>query len=168
MAMKWSNIDWVNSRYHVKENLLYSFSQARLDKTKTDYSTNLVDLTQSSLEALKIHQKNQAIEREQKGDKYNDLDIIFANRNGKPFDRSDFARKIFLPALRKAGLRRIRIHDLRHTCAALLIHQQESPKYIQRQMRHASIDITFNTYGHLFEDVHREATKRLDRTIFGE
>jgi integrase len=49
----------------------------------------------------------------------------------------------------------------------LLIHQKESPKYIQRQLRHASIDMTFDTYGHLFPDDTREVAERLDNTIFG-
>ena len=62
----------------------------------------------------------------------------------------------------------ISFRDLRHTCASLLIHQGESPKYIQKQMRHASIDITFDRYGHLFPDVNREAARRMGQTLFGD
>ena len=65
-------------------------------------------------------------------------------------------------------MRIIRFHDLRHTCASLLIHLGESPKYIQKQMRHASIRITFDRYGHLFPDVRREAAERMGNLLFGE
>jgi integrase len=72
------------------------------------------------------------------------------------------------PALDGAGLRTIRFHDLRHTCAALLINQGESPKYIQKQLRHASIEMTFDTYGHLFPEAAQEAVQRLDGVLFAE
>ena len=73
--------------------------------------------------------------------------------------------RIFHPSLKRAGLRRIRFHDLRHTTASLLIAQGENPKYIQSQMRHASIQTTFDRYGHLFSDTHKEAVARLDATL---
>lgn len=166
LAMKWSNVDWISSRYFVKENVLYSHPfPMRLEKTKTVNSSNPVDLSPSCLEALKAHRENQAEERQ--GDKYNDQDLIFANQSGGLIHRTYFERKIFRPTLKRAGLRRIRIHDLRHTCTALLIHQKESPVYIKRQLRHATIQMTLDTYGHLFDDVHREAAERLDRTLFG-
>lgn len=78
---------------------------------------------------------------------------------------------MFKPALKAGGIRSdknlIRFHDLRHTCASLLIAQGESPKYVQKQLRHASIDITFDRYGHLFPDTNKEVSRRLDATLFG-
>ena len=65
------------------------------------------------------------------------------------------------PLLQKAGVPKLRLHDLRHTCAALLIDQGESPKFIQQQMRHATIQTTFDTYGHLFPEHGQEALGRL-------
>ena len=73
----------------------------------------------------------------------------------------------FIPTLEASGCPRIRFHDLRHTYATWLIWNGESPKYIQRQMRHASITTTLNVYGHLMPEVRDEATKRLDETVFG-
>ena len=67
-----------------------------------------------------------------------------------------------------AGLRRIRFHDLRHTCASLLISLGESPKYIQKQLRHGSIEMTFDRYGHLFPDTNKETSKRVDAALFGD
>ncbi|MBW2608368.1 MAG: site-specific integrase [Deltaproteobacteria bacterium] len=76
--------------------------------------------------------------------------------------------RLFAPALRKAGLRRIRFYDLRHSYASLLVAQGEHPKYIQVQMGHSSINVTMDTYGHLMNNVNQESAKRLDSTIFQE
>jgi integrase len=93
--------------------------------------------------------------------------LIFATSTGTPLDSCNIVKKIFHPALKAAGLHRIRFHDLRHTCASLLINQGESPKYIQSQLRHASIDMTFDRYGHLFPDAGKEAAARMDEALFG-
>jgi integrase len=101
------------------------------------------------------------------GEEYEDQDLIFASDTGSHLHDSNVTKRVFKPALTEAGLRIIRFHDLRHTCASLLIAQGESPKYVQKQMRHASIEITFDRYGHLFPDENKEAAKRLDETLFG-
>jgi len=86
------------------------------------------------------------------------------------FSQSDMANmvRIYKKAMGAAKLPLIRFHDLRHTTAALLIHQGESPKYIQKQMRHASIEITFNRYGHLFPDVNKKAMDGMSEMLFGD
>jgi integrase len=71
----------------------------------------------------------------------------------------------FEPALKRAGLRKIRFHDLRHTYASLLIAQKESPKYIQTQLGHGSIKTTFDTYGHLMEETNPVAAARLSAVV---
>ena len=72
---------------------------------------------------------------------------------------------MFAPLLEKAGLRQIRLHDLRHTYASLLIGQKESLAYIQQQRGHASIQTTVDVYGHLVEGGNRSAVDRLDVVI---
>ena len=76
-------------------------------------------------------------------------------------------RRRFHPALRRAGLPKMRFHDLRHTYASLLIAQGENPKYIQTQLGHSSIQITMDVYGHLMDTVNREAASKLGRTVLG-
>jgi integrase len=96
----------------------------------------------------------------------NEHDLVFPNELGKPLNKNNLSRKVFSPALRRAGLRKIRFHDLRHTYASLLIAQGEHPKYIQVQMGHSSISVTMDTYGHLMNTVNQESAKRLDLVVF--
>jgi len=72
----------------------------------------------------------------------------------------------FYPALKRAELPRIRFHDLRHTFAAIMIAMGENIKFIQKQLGHASITVTFDTYGHLLPEVSEGFGKRLDSFVF--
>jgi hypothetical protein len=108
------------------------------------------------------------------GKDYEDMDLIFATPKGTSWNAHNVVNRQFQPTLEAAGLRRVRFHDLRHTTASLLINQGVSPKVIQRQLRHASIDTTFDRYGHLFPETHQEAAQKhqeaaqkLDEAIFG-
>ena len=94
-------------------------------------------------------------------------DLVFCTDDGKVLDDANLRHRIFEPALQKAGLRKIRIHDLRHTYASLLINQGENLKYVQKQLGHASITTTVDRYGHLMPDAHKDAGARLDQNVFG-
>jgi integrase len=82
-------------------------------------------------------------------------------------DADNFRHREFPRALRRAGLRHIRFHDLRHTYASLLIAQGSHPKYIQAQLGHASIQTTLDRYGHVMPEIHQAEARKLDRLVFG-
>jgi len=93
--------------------------------------------------------------------------LVFPTEVGTPEQAPNMFYRRFLPALRRAGLPRIRFHNLRHTYASLLIAQGEHPKYIQSQMGHSSITVTMDTYGHLMNTVNRDAASRLGEQVLG-
>jgi len=170
LAMRWANLDRGQGRYFVKETWLRSREgrPAVFGEPKTESSRAPVDLIPEALTALKKHRSWQAEKILAGGKDYKNQDLIFATALGGPLDDRHFEQRVFHKALADAGLRRIRFHDLRHTTASLLIAQNESPKYIQKQMRHASIEITFDRYGHLLPEARQEATLRLSKAIFGK
>ena len=94
--------------------------------------------------------------------------LVFCRTDGEPINPDIFAQRDWARALRRAELRRIRFHDLRHTYASLLIAQGAHPKYIQAQLGHASIQTTLDRYGHLMPDAHAAEARKLDRLVFGE
>lgn len=75
---------------------------------------------------------------------------------------ADHIRKVFDSCLKKAGLRKVRFHDLRHSFASWLIGNGESLPYVRDQLGHHSIQITVDTYGHLIPGANRQAVNRLD------
>jgi integrase len=95
-------------------------------------------------------------------------DLIFVNEKGTVLDGHNFVRRVFEPALRRAGLPKIRFHDLRHSFASLLIAQGEHPKLISEQLGHASVQITLDRYGHLLPASYDSAGERLEAALFGD
>jgi integrase len=96
----------------------------------------------------------------------NELDLTFPNEAGQPINHNNLVNRHFEPALKRAGLPKIRFHDLRHTFASLLIEQGENIKYIQTQLGHSSPTVTWNVYAHLMKSTNQEAPSRLENTIF--
>ena len=86
---------------------------------------------------------------------------VFLSPEGKRWDERNL-RRSWYRCLGKAQLRLIRFHDLRHTFVSLLIEQGAHPKYIQEQAGHSSIQVTMDTYGHLFPSRDNGWTDKLD------
>jgi integrase len=84
------------------------------------------------------------------------------NEAGNPIDADSFRARVWPKLFQKAQVRQVRIHDLRHTYASLLIAQGESLAYIRDQMGHHSIRVTVDTYGHLVPSGNKAAVDRLD------
>ena len=91
-------------------------------------------------------------------------DWVFCSAVGNPLWLSNFERRVFHPLLKKAGLRRIRFHALRHTFASRLLQNGESLVYVKEQMGHSSIQVTVDIYGHLIPGANKAAVDRLDVT----
>lgn len=90
--------------------------------------------------------------------------LVFPAPIGGPMRRSNFRRRAWLPATRRAGLDGLRFHDLRHTAVALAIAQGGHAKAIQERMGHSSVVVTLDRYGHLFEGLDERIAEGLDIT----
>jgi integrase len=89
--------------------------------------------------------------------------LVFKGPQGGPLRHSNFRGRVWLPAVEAASLPEdLRIHDLRHTCAALLVAQGAHPKAIQAHLGHSSIQVTLDLYGHIFPDEMDRLAERLD------
>ena len=95
-------------------------------------------------------------------------DLIFPTEEGTPENAANLLYRRFFPALRRAGLPRMRFHNLRHTYASLLIAQGQHPKYIQSQLGHSTINVTLDICGHLMEALNHEAAGKLGKTVLGD
>jgi integrase len=90
-------------------------------------------------------------------------DLVFPSKVGTVIDPNNLVHYHFLPCLERAGLRRFRFHDLRHTFGSLLIQDGASLAYVKDQMGHSSIQVTVDTYGHLLPGANINWIDGLDR-----
>jgi integrase len=95
----------------------------------------------------------------------NELGLVFPTPNGTVWRKDNFMARVFRPAVRRADLAPLRFHDLRHTYAALMVAAGAHPKLLQAQLGHTSINVTLNTYGHLFPDAFADVGDALDRLV---
>ncbi|HBN95851.1 MAG TPA: hypothetical protein DDZ66_06090 [Firmicutes bacterium] len=93
--------------------------------------------------------------------------IVFASEMGTPINASNLHRN-FKQALEKTGLPNIRLHDLRHTYATLMLQEGVHPKIVSERLGHSSIQITLNTYSSVLPDLQSEAAQKLDKALFGK
>lgn len=87
----------------------------------------------------------------------NELNLVFPSETGTFMDADNMIKRRFNLVFEKAGVKKVRFHDLRHTYASLLLAKDVNIKYIQRQMGHSSFEITMNTYAHLMPEVYEKS-----------
>jgi len=153
LGLKWSDVDWINNQVHIQR----TFNNQAWYDVKTETSNRKIDLGPAMMTALKKWKLACPPSK---------LDLVFPNKAGGPINHNNLINRHFNPALKAAGLPKIRFHDLRHTYASLLIEQGENIKYIQSQLGHSSPTVTLNIYSHLMKPVNQEAACRLENAIF--
>ncbi len=87
---------------------------------------------------------------------------MFCTRRGTPIRRDNLHNKGWKPLLRRAGLPNIRFHDLRHTCATLLLTKGVHPKVVSEMLGHSSIAIWLDTYSHVIPGLGEAAANAME------
>jgi integrase len=102
---------------------------------------------------------------EQMGSLYQPGGLMFATEARTIINPSNLRNRSFGPLLKRAGLPQIRFHDLRHTCATLLLSKNVNPKVVSEMLGHSSISITLDIYSHLLPDMQERAVKGLEEML---
>jgi integrase len=165
LGLKWDDIDLEVGTLQVKRALTTAKGGPVLSAPKTKGSRRTVRLSQTALEALRSHLERQLGEIDQVGDLWREDGLIFASESGSPLSRQHVTAHRFKPLLKRAGLPEIRFHDLRHTCATLLLSKNVNPKVVSEMLGHASIAITLDTYSHVLPTMQESATKAMEDAL---
>ena len=108
-----------------------------------------------------MYRADQELWRIQLGVSLNADDFVFIRPDGSPINPNAITLA-FQRILRKAGLKRIRIHDLRHTHATLMLKAGVHPKVVSERLGHASIGITLDIYSHVLPGLQEAAAEKFD------
>ena len=121
----------------------------------------MIALPSVAVVALRAHRVRQLEARLAAGDKWQDRGFVFTSGFGTPLDPRNVTRE-FKALLRAGNLPNIRLHDLRHSCATLLLAQGVNPRVIMGTLGHSQVSLTLNTYSHVLPALQREAAMRID------
>ena len=162
LGIKWDSIDFESKRLTIKHTVVVVKSKVEKDNTKNKSSRRSFALTDEVMQIFEDLSKAEEENRRFFGKGYNKNDYVFKWPDGTPF-RPDYVTRHFRLLLEKNGLPHIRFHELRHSCASMLLNEGFSLKDVQEYMGHADIRMTADIYGHL--DVARKDV--LSRNLAG-
>ena len=168
LGLKWADADLAGRRLSVRRALKVTDHGLDFGPPKNNASRRSIPLSKTAAAALRAHRTRQNKERLRLGDLWQDQDLVFPNRVGKPMDHGNLYDREYKPLLQSAGLgdEGFTFHSLRHTFATELFNQRKRPKIIQSLLGHSSITQTMDTYSHLLDDVDDDEIRGLDE-VFG-
>ncbi|QLG10874.1 site-specific integrase [Deinococcus sp. D7000] len=176
LGLQWEDIDWDRSRLRVRHNLVEVRTEGQagkrlagkptvssitlsLDTPKTAGSRRTIILSPGTLGKLAEHRARQEAERAAAAEAWQGPaggGFVFASEIGTPTDPRNFYRW-FAQIVERAGVPVIRLHDLRHTAASLMIRRGIPPKTVSERLGHADVGFTLRTYTHLYDEQREEA-----------
>lgn len=153
LGLKWSMVDFTNDTIRIAHTVVKINSIVRKDKTKNSSSKRTYPMIDNMKELLLTLKRRQLMNQKLFGKEYYESDYIFVWDDGRPY-RPDYVTHRFSRILELNNLPHIRFHDLRHSCASVLLSKGFSLKDVQEWLGHSDIKMTANVYGHL--DIERK------------
>jgi integrase len=163
LALRWGDIQFGQDSSDPNRYLWIrrNYTAGRLVTPKSGKSRR-VDMSQQLRAVLLDVREQRLLDAMLKGDSPVSEDLVFRSASGGVLDPANLHKRVLLPAIQHAGLRRFRIHDLRHTFASLLIQDGASLAYVKEQLGHSTIAVTVDLYGHLVPSANIAFVDRLD------
>jgi integrase len=165
LGLKWDDVDLEDGSLQVRRTLTVTKDGPVFTTPKTTGSRRSVKLTSKAIEALERHLERQLGEIDRVGSLWSENGLIFASETGDPLDRRAVTTLKFKPLLKHAGLPEVRFHDLRHTCATLLLTRNVNPKIVSEMLGHATIAITLDTYSHVLPNMRDAAAAAMEEAL---
>ncbi|MFA0845852.1 tyrosine-type recombinase/integrase [Streptomyces rochei] len=169
LALTWSDVDLTNRQLRVRRNVQRIRRELLFGTPKTTRSIRTVSVPLHLVRALTHHREQQERERKVAGRKWQPAPgqpdgLIFTTQTGRVIDPRSLNRMLTI-LCRDANVRRVRVHDLRHTCASLLLSRGVDARTIMETLGHSTITMTLDTYAHVMDTTLRAAADRMDDAL---
>lgn len=161
LGLTWNNIDFRKREINVEQAIYPTKNGLVVLPPKTDNSIRKIAIPRRLVRILKKHKKRQLKYKKTLGNSYIDSDYVCVNSEGKLISPSSLNHK-FKDILKENNLPSIRIHDLRHSHASLLLYKGASEKAISSRLGHSTIQITMDLYTHLYNSVNRKVANKVN------
>lgn len=162
LGLRWHDVDLEKGALEVRHSLeRVKGAGLALTDPKSQRAKRGLRIPQICLRALVKHKGLQEAARTWAGSRWKDGGFIFTSGIGTPLHPDDVSR-LLKPILEAAGLPKVRFHDLRHSCASLLLSLGVHPKLVQETLGHSSYQLTMDTYSHMIPALRTEVADRMD------
>jgi len=168
LALQWADIDFERCTAQVRRALVRHKKSWSFEETKTARSRRTIFLPSQLLNKLAAHKRTQAERRLKLGSAWQAFDLVFCSDEGTPLSIPNLTYRYFRPILIKAELPQIRLYDLRHSCATLLLIAEENPKVVSERLGHSTIVLTLDTYSHVLPSMQEKASTKLEKMLYTE
>lgn len=153
-GLRWSDVDLPGRRLHIRRTAAYVQGRWVFNPPKTAKGKRQIDLPDGLVSMLADHIR--------------DGELVFTNFSGEPFMQRTVLEHHFRPALKRADLDDgMRLYDLRHTHASLLLLAGVHPKVVSERLGHSTIQITLDTYSHVLPSLQRDASDTVNEMLWG-
>jgi integrase len=165
LALRWKQIDVDMAVLYVVE-VLHRLNDGRIifDQPKSRNGRRPVSLSPDAVLSLRRHRERQEQEATLLGVTITGERLVFSQPDGSPL-LPDSVSHAFTRIAQRAGINGVRLHDLRHTHATLMLQQGIHPKIVSERLGHGSIAITLDTYSHVVPGLQEAAAKRFDEAM---
>jgi len=165
LALRWGNVDFLGGELQVVETAFkLNDGTYVIKEPKTPHSCRAVALPPSLTVLLREHRIDQEALGARMSKPLSGIDLVFARSDGSPLDPNAVTRA-FSSLVRKTGLPHMRLHDLRHTHATLMLKAGVHPKIVSERLGHAGISITLDTYSHVLPGLQEAAARTFDELL---
>jgi integrase len=165
LGIQWADVDLERGQVAVTHSLVWGKGEGwSLTEPKTVRSRRTIPLPASMVRLLVDHRRQQNEARLKAGKEYENHGFVFAMPHGAPVRLRYLDRYHYKPTLKRAGLSAtMRVYDLRHTSATLLLADGENVKVISERLGHASVTLTLDIYAHVLPGQQEAASAKLER-----
>lgn len=164
LALRWSDLDLDRARLQVVRSLEETSDGLRFKSPKTSRSRRTITLPSLAVEELKRHRARQAEERLALGLGRDPDGLVVCRHDGEPLQPRSLTHE-FTRLVQRAGVPRIRFHDLRHTHLSHLLAAGVNPKIASERAGHASVSITLDVYSHVLPGLQEDVAKTVDASL---
>ena len=165
LAIRWSDVDFMLSQISVSRSLHHLKDGSYIfTEPKSQKSRRTIALSPSAILMLQDYHEKQKLERTMRGVELKDDDLVFSHFDGNPL-RPNSMTRAWDTMCNRAGVKKIRLHDARHTHASLMLKQGIHPKIVQERLGHSSIQMTIDTYSHVAPGLQQAAAEGFDRML---
>jgi integrase len=165
LGLMWSEVSFENQTIKVCRQLLPTKNGLEFEEPKSEDSNRTINAPAEVMDMLYRQSERQQEYKRLLGDEYHNNELVNCQNNGELLNPSYFSKQ-FAQTIKNAGLKHVRFHDLRHSCASLMLTAGVPMKVASQILGHSSIGITADLYTHVITDLKKDAADKIGNILF--